>query len=192
MSMSKGLPPLKILTKKFLQLMENLDKSEGEVERHYKELLREIGQTELHAGKLQSICKANKREQAMYTAKQAELEASIEQARQDIEARKAELKAAKEVLHQNQQYEVLRHKIMEHPTRAVTQQAIDREQRQSQEAQVEQAKIEQLMERRRKQFSLLFYVLEELQRTSDNTAEELAGIEAPSTAMDVDADAMVP
>ena len=48
-------------------------------------------------------------------------------------------------------------------------------------------------QRRRKQFSLLFYVLEELQRTNDNTAEELAALEAPPAAMDVDtADAMVP
>lgn len=58
------------------------------------------------------------------------------------------------------------------------------------------------LQRRKKQFSLLFYVLEELQRTNDNTAEELAAIEllppqpsaaAPTaaaggqaTAMDVD------
>ncbi|KXZ56775.1 hypothetical protein GPECTOR_1g699 [Gonium pectorale] len=181
MTVPKGNLPLKVLTKKFLQLLEQADKgpdAEAEVARLYREFLREAAQTELHAKKLRAVCEANTREQASYTAKQQELEAAIEQTRRDIEAKKAELVRAKMVLGQNQQYDILRHHIMEYPSRASTQAAIDAELQHMAEARAEGARVAQLMERRRKQFSLLFYVIEELQRTADSTAEELAGMAA--------------
>ncbi|GIL73072.1 hypothetical protein Vretimale_4689 [Volvox reticuliferus] len=178
MTVPKGNLPLKVLTKKFLQLLEQLDKgpeAEAEVARLHREFLREAAQTELHTKKLRAICEANTREQESYTRKQQELEAAIEQTKRDIEEKKLELQRAKVLLGQNQQYEVLRHQIMEHPSREVTQQAIDAELQLMAEAKSEGARVAQLMERRRKQFSLLFYVIEELQRTADTTAEELAG-----------------
>ncbi|PNH12378.1 THO complex subunit 7 [Tetrabaena socialis] len=177
MTVPKGNLPLKVLTKKFLQLLELVDKgpdAEAEVARHYREFLREVAQNELHAKKLRAVCEANMREQDTYTQKQQELETAIEQTRREIEEKKQELQQAGVVLGQNQQYEVLRHHIMEHPSREVTQQAIDTELQQMAEARVEGLRIAQLMERRRKQFSLLFYVIEELQRTADSTEEPSA------------------
>ncbi|GFR41067.1 hypothetical protein Agub_g1707 [Astrephomene gubernaculifera] len=180
MTVPKGNLPLKVLTKKLLQLLEQVDKggdNEAEVARLHREFLREAAQTELHAKKLRSICEASTREQASYTSKQGELEAAIEQTRADIEDRKQQLQRAKVLLGQNEQYEVLRHHIMAHPSRELTQRAIDGELAQMAEARAEGARIAQLMERRRKQFSLLFYVIEELQRTAEATAEELAGLQ---------------
>ncbi|EFJ51946.1 hypothetical protein VOLCADRAFT_103142 [Volvox carteri f. nagariensis] len=182
MTVPKGNLPLKVLTKKFLQLLEQLDKgpdAEADVARLYREFLREVAQTELHAKKLRSVCEANTREQNTYNQKQRELEEAIEQTKRDIEEKKLELQRAKQVLGQNQQYE-----IMEHPSREVTQAAMDAEMALMAEAKTEGARIAQLMERRRKQFSLLFYVIEELQRTTaeEGIAEELAGLDG----MDVD------
>ncbi|PNW85351.1 hypothetical protein CHLRE_03g182350v5 [Chlamydomonas reinhardtii] len=177
MTVPKGALPLKVLTKKFLQLLEQADKgpdAQGEVARLYREFLREAAQTELHAKKLRAICEANKREQESYTQKQQELEEAIEQTKREIEEKKQELARAKVVLGQNEQYEVLRHHIMENPSREVTQAAVDAELRQMADAKLESGRITQLMERRRKQFSLLFYVIEELQRTADSTSDELA------------------
>ncbi|KAG2499909.1 hypothetical protein HYH03_002197 [Edaphochlamys debaryana] len=188
MTVPKGNLPLKVLTKKLLQLLDQLDKggdasAEQEVARLYKEFLREAGQTELHARKLNAIIEANKREQGSYTQKQQELEEAIEQTKREIEDKKQELARAKLVLGQNEQYEVLRHHIMENPSREVTQAAVDSELKLMAEAKVEGGRIAQLMERRRKQFSLLFYVIEELQRTADGGPEELAGVDG----MEVDA-----
>lgn len=184
MTVRAGQLPLKVLMKKYLALIEAVDKgNEAEVARQEREFLRELSQTELHAKRLRAIIDANKREQDSYNAKQGELEEAIQQTQQAIEDKKLELKHAKEVKDQNLQYEVLRDLIMSQPSREVTQRAIDGELRQMEAARQEEARIGKLMELRRKQFSLLFYCIEELTRAADVTPDELAALDA----MEVDA-----
>mmetsp|Transcript_24164 Transcript_24164/g.52788 ORF Transcript_24164/g.52788 Transcript_24164/m.52788 type:complete len:219 (-) Transcript_24164:385-1041(-) len=175
-AVSRGEPPLKKLVKRFVELCEKAENGDqAHAEEALRALMRESSMIELQALKLKAICDANKREQLMYVEKQRQMEQAIEQAKLDIEAKKKELEEARLVRQHNEEYEVLRHIVGEWPSRSVTQSQIDRLCNQKESIEKEGEKLALVLQRRRKQFALLFHVIDELQRTGDERDDDAGG-----------------
>eukprot|EP00197_Chlamydomonas_leiostraca_P008563 CAMPEP_0202883220 /NCGR_PEP_ID=MMETSP1391-20130828/39131_1 /ASSEMBLY_ACC=CAM_ASM_000867 /TAXON_ID=1034604 /ORGANISM="Chlamydomonas leiostraca, Strain SAG 11-49" /LENGTH=176 /DNA_ID=CAMNT_0049566199 /DNA_START=166 /DNA_END=693 /DNA_ORIENTATION=- len=150
---ARGEPPFKKLTKRFLHLCDEAERGSVEAaEKAYDALMREIAMIDLQNQKQAAIMDANRREQESYVAKQQQLLADIEQAKLDIEAKKAELEQARVVRQHNEEYEVLRHLVVQAPPRAATQREIDRVNRTIEKITAEGKKIAGIMQKRRQQF----------------------------------------
>lgn len=187
-SVSKGEPPLKRLTKRFVQFCDDAENSSAEVaEDALKALLRELGLLEFTSRKMDAICRANNREQQAYSDKRAQLEQDIAKVQLEIEQRKLELAAARISRQHSEEYEVLRHLITEHPSRSSTQNQIDQMKAEISEITQEGTKVALVMARRRKQCALLFHCIEELQNVVGDDTMEDGRVDADTgDTMDVD------
>ncbi|KAL6765786.1 Tho complex subunit 7-domain-containing protein [Haematococcus lacustris] len=198
-SVARGEPPFKKLAKRLLTFCEDCERGTPEaVNADFDLLLKEISSIELQTAKQKAAVQANAIEQQKYAQAHQDLQAQIEQAKVDIETKKAELEAARIVRQHNEEYEVLRHLLAQLPPRAATQHEIDRVNRNIERITTEGKKIASIMQKRRQQFALLFHVIEELQRATEEPDEqsdtaaaaggpEEAGGEVTAQLMEVDA-----
>lgn len=185
-TVGRGEPPLKRLIKRFVELADRVggdgasydDASEDAL----KALLREIGFMEIQAQKYNAIISAQKMEQAGYVEKQTALLEHVEEVKRDIEAKKVELAEARIARQHMEEYEVLRSKISEIPSRSVTKADTERVIRQMKRIEQEGVKYSAVMERKRKQYGLLFHVLEDLHRSPDDESEALLASEGAGAA----------
>ncbi|GAX79718.1 hypothetical protein CEUSTIGMA_g7159.t1 [Chlamydomonas eustigma] len=181
-SVSRGAPPFQKLLKRFVELVDKVENGSKEAsEDALKALLREITVIELQASKYQAIGVAQKKEQEIYVDKQRLLQEHIEQAKRDIEDKKKELQEARIVRQHMEEYEVLRGMICELPARSVTQAEIDRINKHMERIEAEGLKHAAIMEKKRKQYALLFHVLDELQRLPDDPDQLDTAVHAPES-----------
>ncbi|KAI8462345.1 MAG: hypothetical protein J3K34DRAFT_476272, partial [Monoraphidium minutum] len=115
---------------------------------------------------LQAAGEANAREQEGCAAKQQQLEAQIQQALADIDAKKRELQDARVVRQHNEEYEVIRGLIADQPPRAATQAAIDAERAAAAALRAEQGRHEAALEAKRRSFALLLQCVDDLTRAA--------------------------
>ncbi|KAF5841487.1 Tho complex subunit 7-domain-containing protein [Dunaliella salina] len=173
-SVTRGEPPFRKLTKKFIHLCEQAERgTPQETHEAHEQFVREAAMIQLQFERMQAVADANRREQQNYIQKQQQLQAEIEQVKQDIQTKKMELEQARQVRQHNEEYEVLRHLLAQHPPRAATQAEIDRINGNIKRITAQGNKVAATMQKRRQQFALLFHVIEELQRCTEESEEHL-------------------
>jgi THO complex subunit 7 len=167
-SVNRGEPPFRLLAKLFFQYAQDLEAGRSQqAAEHLPKLLHEISLLEGGSRKMRAIYKANQREQLTYVEKLSGCQQAIEQAKSDIEARKKELQEARLVRQHNEEYEVLRQQIMEHPPRSETQREIEEVLADIKGTEASSQGYLQLLDLRRKQFALLLHAIDDLQGLAD-------------------------
>eukprot|EP00887_Chlorella_sp_A99_P000344 scaffold13.g344.t1 len=159
-SSQNTLPPFKKLAKAFMEFSQALEGgSDDRLAEKHQELLADLYaiQFYMQASKLEAAGDAFRREQQAYAEKQAQLQASIQQARaaaeRDIEDRKAELEAARVALAHEREYEGV-------PARSATRAEMDAVHREIADLQQQGADLDGAMERRRAQFGEVVAAIE--------------------------------
>lgn len=174
---ANALPPFKKLVKRYMQFCQVLkDGSLEEAEKMYPELLADLYAIQFHMMKLHAMSDAFRREQQSYAEKQAQLQASIQQAEQDIEDRKRELVEARMELAHKQEYEAVKHQIMQVPARSATLAEQENTQREIADLQQQSAALDVLFEQRKQQFAGVLAALEQLQRSIDKEEPEESAV----------------
>ncbi|KAL4199552.1 hypothetical protein AMTRI_Chr03g51710 [Amborella trichopoda] len=177
---TRGEPPLKKLHKKFVAFAQEIDKDAdnyGDCERLYKTFLQEVTSFELPLLKSKAVIDANRREKEYFNELQGELHRDISQGRAEIEELKKQLEESKVQRQHKEECETIRKLVAMQPPRVETQKAISDLEREIMVLEAENAAGSRTLELRKKQFSLLLHVVDELQNTIDeeqrNLAEEL-------------------
>ena len=167
-SVNTGEPPFKNLAKMFFLYSKELEEGKSQqAAEHLPRLLHEISVLEGSSRKMRAIYKANQREQLTYTEKLSGCQLAIEQAKADIEARKHELQDARLVRQHNEEYEVLRQQIMEHPPRSETEHKIELVLADIKGTEESSQRYLQLLDLRRKQYAVLLHAIDDLQGLAD-------------------------
>ncbi|EFN52491.1 hypothetical protein CHLNCDRAFT_54435 [Chlorella variabilis] len=161
---ANALPPFKKLVKRRLCQAMEAGGSLEEAERLYPELLADLYAIRFHMQKLAAQGGAFQAEQQLYAEKQAQLQASIQQAEQDIEDRKRELVEARVELAHKQEYEV--------PARSTTLAEQAATQREIADLQQQSAALDGLLQQRKQQFAGVLASLEALQRCIEREEPE--------------------
>eukprot|EP00884_Botryococcus_braunii_P012796 jgi/Botrbrau1/21517/Bobra.174_2s0020.1 len=117
--------------------------------------------------KLEAACHACIREQEYYDNLKLQFQEAIKTAEQDIARLKIDLEEARQVRMNNEQYEAVREKIMQFPSRATTLQEIERVNEQRTAAENEFIRLKKAVEWRKRQFALLCNQLDELTNLLD-------------------------
>lgn len=160
-SSQNTLPPFKKLAKAFMEFSQALEGgSDDRLAEKHQELLADLYAIQFYMQKLEAAGDAFRREQQAYAEKQAQLQASIQQAERDIEDRKAELEAARVALAHEREYEGVRQKIMKVPARSATRAEMDAVHREIADLQQQGADLDGAMERRRAQFGEVVAAIE--------------------------------
>lgn len=157
-------PPLKKLAKRFgaLAAAAEAGGDAEETERLHSLFLRELALFEFQLARIATATSANEREQESYAAQLQQLEASTAGALHDIEALKLELVAAQQERRHLEEYEVLRTKCMQHPSRSDTLAAIDAVEKEIAELELDSAASAAQGEQRKVQYGQLLRSLDDL------------------------------
>lgn len=119
-------PPAKVLAQRWVAFVEAVQNDTVEkAQEAYNRLLLALTELELLGRKLAASQTASKRELDTYAQKQQQLQDSIAQANELIEAKKQQLAEARVWRQQQEEYEVLRKQITAEQPRHETQQQID-------------------------------------------------------------------
>ncbi|XP_073012528.1 THO complex subunit 7A-like [Typha latifolia] len=177
---TRGEPPLKKLHKKFMAFSLEIEKDADNVsdcERFYKSFLQEITTFELPLLKSKAVVDANLREKESFNELQEETQRQILQAQVDIEGLKKQLEESKIDRQHKEECEAIRKLIALQPPRSATQKLISDLEKEIASLEAEHAACVRTLDLRKKQFSLLLHVVEELQNTIEDeqksSAEEL-------------------
>ncbi|PRW20530.1 THO complex subunit 7B-like [Chlorella sorokiniana] len=177
------MPPFKQLVKKYMRFCQVLQSGGAEeAERLHGELLALLYSIQFHMQKLQAMSGAFEREQQLYAEKQAQLQASIQQAEQDIEDRKRELEGARTELAHKQEYEAVKKLVMQVPSRAATLAEQEGTNKEIADLQQQSAELDALFEQRKQQFAGVLAALESLQRSIDRDEPEESVVALPEGA----------
>ncbi|XP_058079991.1 THO complex subunit 7B-like [Magnolia sinica] len=177
---TRGEPPLKKLQKKFMSFALDIEKDAdnySDCERLYKAFLQEMNTFELPLLKSKAVIDANLREKENFNELQDEIHRQILQAQADIEDLKRQLEESKIERQHKEECEAIRRLIGLQPPRSETQKTISDLEKEIASLEAENAAGSRTLELRKKQFSLLLHVVDELQNTIEeeqkNLAEEL-------------------
>ncbi|KAK9854462.1 hypothetical protein WJX84_005790 [Apatococcus fuscideae] len=171
-STTKGEPPFKKLAVRYVQFSRELEAGHaGRVKDAVDSVLQELCSIDFLGRKLLAVQDANLREQTSYKLKQAELEGSKEQAKMDIEAKKAELVQARIKRQQNEEYERLRDSCMKLQRRSDTDAAIKRLQEGIQHIEASTREVAQAEELQKKRFAVLVHYMSQLEGELEEEAE---------------------
>ncbi|KAH9308952.1 hypothetical protein KI387_036863, partial [Taxus chinensis] len=177
---TRGEPPLRKLHKKFVLFATEIEKDAdnyAECERLYRSFLQEITTFELPLLKTRAVIDANKREKDNFNVLQEELNQQILQAQSDIEDLKQQLEESKIERQHKEECEAIRRLIAAQPPRYETQKTLSELEKEIAVLEAENTAASRTLDLRKKQFSLLLHVVDELQNTIDeeqkNLAEEL-------------------
>ncbi|KAL3698482.1 hypothetical protein R1sor_012558 [Riccia sorocarpa] len=167
---TRGEPPLKKLLKKFLAFAGEVDKDSNyaDCEKLYKSFLQELGTFELPLIKTKAVVDANKREQESFKGLQAELTKQITQAQADIEDLKVQLEEGKIERQHKEECEAIRRLIGAQPPRSETQKALNDLEKELVILEAENTAAARTLDIRKKQFSLLLHVVDDLQSTIED------------------------
>ncbi|XP_078179096.1 THO complex subunit 7B-like [Carex rostrata] len=191
---TRGEPPLKKLQKRFTafatEIEKQSDNNSAECEKFYKAFLQEIATFELPLLKSQAVVDANIREKESFIELQEEIESQICQAKSDIEELKKQLEMSRVERRHKEECEAVRKLVASWPPRSETERLITDLQAEIADLEAEDVSCVRMLDLRRKQFSLLLHVVEELQNTITEddqklSLEELSG-GAGSDAMALD------
>uniref|UniRef100_A0A1D1YGG2 THO complex subunit 7 n=1 Tax=Anthurium amnicola TaxID=1678845 RepID=A0A1D1YGG2_9ARAE len=168
---TRGEPPLKKLQKKFLSFALELEKdgdNSRDSERLYKAFLQEMTTFELPLLKSKTVVDANLREKENFNELQQEIHRQILQAQNDIEDLKKQLEESKVERQHKEECEAIRRLIATQPPRSETQKTISALEKEIAALEAENAAAIRTLDLRKKQFSLLLHVVDELQSTMDD------------------------
>ncbi|PIA58621.1 hypothetical protein AQUCO_00500515v1 [Aquilegia coerulea] len=174
---TRGEPPLKKLQKKFISLALEVDKDADNYsvcEKLYKAFLQEITTFELPLLKSKAVIDANLREKDNFNELQEGLHRQILQAQSDIEDLKMQLEERKIERQQKEECEAIRKLIAMQPPRSKTQKMITELEKEIAILEAENTAGSRMLELRKKQFSLLLHVVDELQNTIEDEQKSLA------------------
>ncbi|ONK64647.1 uncharacterized protein A4U43_C07F28360 [Asparagus officinalis] len=165
---TRGEPPLKKLQKKFISFALEVEKDSdnyGDCERLYKALLQEMATFELPLLKSKAVVDANQREKESFNELQEQIQHQILQAQADIEELKKQLEESKIERKHKEECEAIRRLIALQPARSETQKVISDLEKEISSLEAENIAGMRTLDLRRKQFSLLLHVVDELQNT---------------------------
>eukprot|EP00252_Welwitschia_mirabilis_P004408 TRINITY_DN14767_c0_g1_i1.p1 TRINITY_DN14767_c0_g1~~TRINITY_DN14767_c0_g1_i1.p1 ORF type:complete len:266 (-),score=67.67 TRINITY_DN14767_c0_g1_i1:149-946(-) len=174
---TRGEPPLKKLQKKFVAFATEVEKDAENIadcEKFYKSVLQEITTFELPLLRTKAVIDANKREKENFNILQEELNQQILQAQSDIEELKKSLEESKVERQHKEECEAIRRLIAVQPPRHETQKQISELQREIALLDAENIASSRTLELRKKQFSLLLHVVDELQNSIEEEQRTLA------------------
>ncbi|KAF6151680.1 hypothetical protein GIB67_001963 [Kingdonia uniflora] len=173
---TRGEPPLKKLQKKFISFALEVDKDADNYnvcEKLYKAFLQEMATFELPLLKSKAVVDANLREKENFNELQEELHRQILQAQTDIEDLKNQLKDSKIERQHKEECEAIRKLIAMQPPRSETQKIITDLEKEITMLEAENTAASRMLELRKKQFSLLLHVVDELQNTIEDEQKSL-------------------
>ncbi|KAL5727272.1 THO complex subunit 7B [Ranunculus cassubicifolius] len=174
---TRGEPPLKRLQKKFISFALEIDKDAdnyGACEKLYKAFLQEMNTFELPLLKSRAVIGANLREKDNFNELQEGLHKQILQAQSDIEDLKKQLEKSKIERKHKEECETIRKRITMQPPRSETQKTITELEKEIARLEAENTAGSRLLELRKKQFSLLLHVVDELQCSIEDEQKSLA------------------
>ncbi|KAI3439762.1 uncharacterized protein J3R85_004412 [Psidium guajava] len=173
---TRGEPPLKKLQKKFTSFVLEVEKDEdnyGECEKLSRAFLQELSTFEIPLLKSKAVVGANVREKDNFNELKDEINRQILQAQTDIEELKKQLEESKIERKHKEECESIRKLIAMQPPRSETQKIITELEREIGALEAENTASSRMLELRRKQFSLLLHVVEELQTTLEEDQKNL-------------------
>ncbi|KAF5185839.1 Tho complex subunit 7a [Thalictrum thalictroides] len=174
---TRGEPPLKKLQKKFISFALEVDKDADNYsvcEKLYKAFLQEMTTFELPLLKSRAVIDGNIREKDNFNELQEGLHRQILQAQSDIEDLKKQLEESKIERQQKEECEAIRKLIAMQPPRSETQKMISELEKEIAGLEAEETACSRTLELRKKQFSLLLHLVDELQNTIEGEQKSLA------------------
>ncbi|KAI3855665.1 hypothetical protein MKX03_030522 [Papaver bracteatum] len=174
---TRGEPPLKKIQKKFISFALEIDRDAdnyGACEKMYKAFLQEMATFELPLLKSRAVIDANLREKENFNELQGELHRQISQTQADIEDLKKHLEKSKIERQHKEECEAIRRLISMQPPRSDTQKDITELEKEIAALEAENTAGSRTLELRKKQFSLLLHVVDELQNTIEDEQKSLA------------------
>ncbi|XXG43787.1 hypothetical protein AAC387_Pa01g3745 [Persea americana] len=174
---TRGEPPLKKLQKKFMSFALEVEKDAdnySDCERLYKGLLQEMTTFELPLLKTKAVIDANLREKENFNELQQEIRSQILQAQADIEDLKKQLQESKIERQHKEECEAIRRLVSLQQPRSETQKIISDLEKEITALEAENTAGSRTLELRKKQFSLLLHVVDELQNTIEEEQKSLA------------------
>lgn len=150
-------------------------------EESYQKMLFTLEQCDYSFQKTQLILEMNKAEMDRYSVLNSEIEQSIKERQENIVSAREDLKEAKEIRKNRQQYDALAKVIQRHPERTRTQNEIKELQEEMERLKTSREKLISKLELRKRQFHLLVHSIHELQRLleEEETSEE-SYLESPT------------
>ncbi|GER40687.1 THO complex subunit-like protein [Striga asiatica] len=182
---TRGEPPLKKLQKKFTTFAAEVEKEAdnyGECERLAKAFLQELNTFEIPLLKSRAVIDANVREKENFNELKEEINRQILQAQGDIEDLKKQLEESKIERQHKEECEAIRKMIAVQPPRSETQKIINELEREIAMLEAENTASSRTLDLRKKQFTLLLHVVDELQNTIEEEQQSL--MEEMRTAID--------
>eukprot|EP00262_Sarcandra_glabra_P008174 TRINITY_DN21452_c0_g1_i1.p1 TRINITY_DN21452_c0_g1~~TRINITY_DN21452_c0_g1_i1.p1 ORF type:complete len:242 (+),score=74.18 TRINITY_DN21452_c0_g1_i1:153-878(+) len=174
---TRGEPPLKKLQKKFIAFALEIEKDAdnySDCERLYKAFLQEMTTFELPLLKSKAVIDANLREKENFNELEEEIHGQILQAKADIEDLKKQLEESKIERQHKEECEAIRRLVALQPARSETQKVISDLEKEIGLLDAENTAASRTLELRKKQFSLLLHVVDELQNTIEEEQKSLA------------------
>ncbi|KAJ6809357.1 THO complex subunit 7B-like [Iris pallida] len=174
---TRGEPPLKKLQKKFISFALEVEKDSnnyGDCERLYKAFLQEMATFEVPLLKSIAVVDANRREKESFNELQENIQRQILQTQTDIEDLKRQLEEAKIERQHKEECETIRKLIALQPPRSETQKTISDLEKEIASLEAENVAGVRTLDLRKKQFSLLLHVVDELQNTIEDEQKSLA------------------
>ncbi|KAK9095535.1 hypothetical protein Scep_027004 [Stephania cephalantha] len=174
---TRGEPPLKKLQKKFISFALEIDKDADNYnlcEKLSKAFLQEMNTFELPLLKSKAVIDANLREKENFNELQEEIQRQILQAQNDIEDLKKQLEESKIERQHKEECEAIRRLIAMQPPRSETQKIIAELEKEIAALNADNTAGSRTLELRKKQFSLLLHVVDELQNTIEEEQKTLA------------------
>ncbi|XP_047938807.1 THO complex subunit 7A-like [Salvia hispanica] len=173
---TRGEPPLKKLQKKFTAFAVEVEKdadNHGDCERLAKAFLQELNTFEIPLLKSKAIIDANVREKENFNELKNEINRQILLAQDDIEDLKKQLEDSKIERQHKEECEAIRKLIAMQPPRSATQKTITELEQEIASLESENTSGSRTLELRKKQFSLLLHVVDELQNTIEEEQRSL-------------------
>ncbi|KAJ6845938.1 THO complex subunit 7B-like [Iris pallida] len=174
---TRGEPPLKKLQKKFISFALEVEKDSdnyGDCERLYKAFLQEMATFEVPLLKSKAVVDANRREKESFNELQEQIQRQILQTQTDIEDLKEQLEESKIERQHKEECETIRKLIALQPPRSETQKTISDLEKEIASLEAENVAGVRTLDLRKKQFSLLLHVVDELQNTIEDEQKSLA------------------
>lgn len=189
---TRGEPPLKKLQKKFTAFAVEVEKeadNHGDCERLAKAFLQELNTFEIPLLKSKAVIDANVREKENFHELKDEINRQIVLAQDDIEDLKKQLEESKIERKHKEECEAIRKLIAMQPPRSDTQKTITELEQEIASLELENTASSRTLELRKKQFSLLLHVVDELQSTIEEEQRSLmeemrASMDEPRTGLE--------
>ncbi|KAK9750681.1 hypothetical protein RND81_02G213300 [Saponaria officinalis] len=173
---TRGEPPLKKLQKKFTSFVVEVEKDAdnyNDCDRLAKAFLQELTTFEIPLLKSKAVVDANVREKEQFNELKDEINSQILQVQAEIEDLKKQLEASKIERQHKEECETIRKLIAMQPPRSETEKMIAELGKEIAALEAEDTATSRLLELRKKQFSLLLHVVDELQATIEDEQRSL-------------------